>query len=62
VYNLNTDVEARAEFLRRGFLLPPVVVINGEAIERFDPDRIEALIEQAELEDLEDAGASAEDA
>ena len=48
LYDLNVDAEARAEFLRRGYRLPPVVVIDGVAVEGFDPERIEALILAAE--------------
>ena len=48
VRNLNLDAEARAEFLRAGFRLPPVVVIDGVAVEGFQPDRIEELIAPAD--------------
>jgi hypothetical protein len=40
VYDLNVDTAARDEFLRRGYRLPPVVVIDGIAVEGFQPDRI----------------------
>jgi len=47
VRDLNTDAAARAEFLRRGFRLPPVVVVNGAAVEGYQPQQLEALLEQA---------------
>lgn len=48
VRDLNVDAAARAEFLRRGYRLPPVVVVNGVAVEGFNPERIEALVFAAE--------------
>jgi glutaredoxin len=42
--DLNTDPKARDEFLRAGFKLPPVVVIDGVAVEGFRPDEIDALL------------------
>jgi len=48
VFDVNTDAAARADFLRRGYRLPPVVVIDGTAVEGFLPDQIEALINAAE--------------
>lgn len=53
VRDVNADSTARDEFLRRGFRLPPVVLINDQAIEGFAPQRIEAA--------LEDAGAFRDD-
>jgi len=47
VRDVNTDTAARDEFLRRGFRLPPVVVVNGEAVEGYAPQRIERLLEQS---------------
>ena len=44
--NLNTDALARDEFVRRGYLLPPVTVIDGEAVVGFDPVRLEQLLER----------------
>jgi glutaredoxin len=38
------DPEALAEFRRLGFRLPPVVLVDGEAVEGFQPDRLEALL------------------
>lgn len=48
VRDLNVDAVARQEFLRAGYRLPPVVVVDGAAIEGFQPERIEAAIEAAE--------------
>jgi glutaredoxin len=42
--NLNNDADARADFLRAGFKLPPVVVIDGVAVAGFHPDRLDALL------------------
>lgn len=47
VRDLNIDREAREAFLRRGFRLPPVVVVGDGAVEGFDPPRIEALLRDA---------------
>lgn len=47
LYDVSTDAAARDEFLRRGHRLPPVVVIDGEAVEGFDPARITQLIDDA---------------
>ena len=44
--DLNTDADARATFLRAGFKLPPVLVIDGIPVEGFQPDRIDALLDQ----------------
>ena len=46
VHDLNIDAEARAAFLARGFRLPPVVVAGDRAVEGFDPDAIETLLEE----------------
>ena len=54
VYDLNQDAAARADFLRRGYRLPPVVVVDGVAVEGFDPERIEALIIAAEAAESSD--------
>ena len=42
--DLSRQPEARAEFLRRGFRLPPVTVINGVAVEGYQPDRLNELL------------------
>lgn len=44
VRDLNLDSEARDEFVDRGFPLPPVTVINGQAVIGFDPEALLALI------------------
>jgi len=49
VRDLTRDAAARTEFLRRGFRLPPVVVVGDDAVEGFDPERIEALLAAAGL-------------
>lgn len=46
--NLNEDPVARDEFLRAGFLLPPVTVVNGTAVAGYQPEQIEALLAAAE--------------
>ena len=42
--NLNDNEEARAEFVRAGYLLPPVTVVDGTAVQGFDPTLLERLI------------------
>jgi glutaredoxin len=42
--DLNTDSAAREEFIRAGYLLPPVTVIDGVAVVGFAPDRLEQLL------------------
>jgi glutaredoxin-like protein NrdH len=44
VKNVVTDTEARNEFLRAGYLLPPVTVIDGVAVEGYQPERLEELL------------------
>ena len=51
VRDVNADTGARAEFLRRGYRLPPVTVINGVPVEGFQPERIEALLAAAEAKE-----------
>jgi hypothetical protein len=48
VKNVVTDGVAREEFLRAGWLLPPVTVVDGVAVEGYQPERIEALLAQAQ--------------
>jgi len=50
--DLNLDSIARAEFVGGGYRLPPVTVIDGVAVEGFDPDRLDALLDAA-LEKLD---------
>jgi hypothetical protein len=45
--NLATDPDAVAEFVARGFLLPPVLVIDGVAIPGFQPDRIDRALDDS---------------
>jgi glutaredoxin len=47
VRDVNRDGAAREEFLRRGFRLPPVVLIGDQAIEGFAPQQIEDALEAA---------------
>ena len=42
--DLRTDRAAIAEFLARGYRLPPVTVIDGIAVEGFRPDRLAELL------------------
>jgi glutaredoxin len=44
--DLNEDSAAREAFRRAGYRLPPVVVIDGVAVEGFQPDRIDELLER----------------
>lgn len=44
VRDVNRDPAARAEFLRRGFRLPPVLVIDDVAVEGYQPDRFDQLL------------------
>jgi glutaredoxin 3 len=44
VRNVVTDPRARDEFLRAGFRLPPVTVIDGVPVEGFQPQRLEELL------------------
>ncbi len=43
--NVTEDPEAAEEFVRKGYLLPPVVVVDGEAVQGYQPERLEALLE-----------------
>ena len=43
--NVATSLEAREEFLRAGWRLPPVTVIGGVAVEGFQPERLDELLE-----------------
>jgi hypothetical protein len=47
VKNVVTDAGARDEFLRAGWRLPPVTVIDGVAVEGYQPEQIERLIDDA---------------
>ena len=45
--DLRFDRDAQREFLARGFLLPPVTVVDGVAVAGFNPERLEALLDEA---------------
>lgn len=51
VRNVLEEPEARAEFLRAGYRLPPVTVIDGIAVEGFKPRELEALLARRGLMD-----------
>jgi hypothetical protein len=42
--DLNGDAEAQAEFLRRGFMLPPVVAVGEMSVSGYDPAALARLI------------------
>ena len=42
--NILEDPQAAAEFIRQGYLLPPVVVVDGEAVTGYQPDQLDALL------------------
>lgn len=42
--NVTKDPDALREFRERGFLLPPVVVVDGRAVTGFAPDKLDALL------------------
>jgi len=44
VRDLNLDSEARAEFVARGYPLPPVTVIDDQAVVGYDPEAILQLL------------------
>ena len=44
--DIHADAGARAEFLRAGWKLPPVLVIDGVPVEGFRPERIEELLDR----------------
>ena len=43
--NVSEDAEAAEEFIRRGYLLPPVVVIDGIAVPGYQPERLDELLD-----------------
>jgi len=47
--DLNRDAEARAEFVRAGYLLPPVTVVDGVVVTGYDPDRLDELLNREEF-------------
>ncbi len=44
--NVSEDPEAAAEFIRGGYLLPPVVVVDGQAVPGYQPELLEVLLEE----------------
>ncbi len=42
--NVAEDPEAAAEFIRQGYLLPPIVVVDDQAVAGYQPERLEALL------------------
>lgn len=44
VRNVTHDPQALREFQARGYLLPPVTVVDGQAVAGYDPARLEALL------------------
>jgi glutaredoxin 3 len=42
--DVTRDSEAAREFIRQGFLLPPVVVVDGQAVPGFQPERLATLL------------------
>lgn len=42
--NVTSDPEALREFRQRGYLLPPVTVVDGQVVAGFDPQALDALL------------------
>ncbi len=42
--NVLEDPEAASEFIREGYLLPPVVVVDGRAVPGYRPDLLDELL------------------
>jgi adenosylhomocysteine nucleosidase len=42
--DLLEDPAAADEFVRRGYLLPPVVVVDGQAVPGYRPERLDELL------------------
>ena len=49
--NLNHDPRARDDFLRAGYPLPPVTVIDGTAVVGYQPALLDRLLDEADLVD-----------
>lgn len=45
VRRVGADSETARDFLARGWRLPPVVERDGRAVEGFDPDALEQLLD-----------------
>ncbi len=43
VRDVRQDPAAAEDFLRLGFLLPPVVVVDGQAVAGYQPERLAEL-------------------
>jgi hypothetical protein len=48
--DLNKDLLAREEFLRAGYFLPPVTVIDNVAVAGYDPVLLDRLLSRGEDE------------
>ena len=46
VRRVGADADAGAAFQARGWRLPPVVEVGEEVVEGYDPERLEALLEE----------------
>jgi hypothetical protein len=44
--NVSESVEAAEEFVRMGYLLPPVVVVDGIAVPGYQPERLDELLDE----------------
>ncbi|WP_129597469.1 glutaredoxin family protein [Anaerophilus nitritogenes] len=42
--NVSTDMEARKELMKKGFMGVPVIIVEDEAIQGFDKDKIDELL------------------
>ena len=52
--DLTQDPGAIREFLEAGFLLPPVVVVDGRAVAGYRPDELAALLGEDWLSETDD--------
>jgi hypothetical protein len=48
VRRVGTDAAAGAAFQARGWRLPPVVEVGDAAVEGYDPERLESLLDGVE--------------
>ncbi len=42
--NVSTDIQARKELMKQGFMGVPVIVVDGETIQGFDKARLDTLL------------------
>jgi len=42
--NVTSDPEALREFRQRGYLLPPVTLVDGQVVAGFDPQVLDTLL------------------